>query len=410
MIIEKANIKRITFLILTLSLFLSFSKPAVSGSWFEDWKEKILYYNDLLEKLIFLPELPPPKSRIDILILGLDGKRGQQNRRSDAIHCFTLWPYRGKIRIISIPRGTMSEKIMEGKEIIADTYSIGGKELTIECVEEYLELEVDYYVIVGFSEAQAIFEKLGYNGEETLQVLRSRKAYLIGDPQRSHNQAIFMASEIMRNYPHFKNYPTLGRALLFVGKEIVDTNMPFELMVQVSDLYLENGIKGIELMMKPEHHMMEVKDIEITPDTVSDLLEEQKEKLEECEEAMKDIQETEEEDAPPMSEYLLGIIYYHKRFLGVDDRNIIMKNRPRYDEHLWYQVKSEKLSERLHFEFMDLLYNAYFNLGEYENAREIAQSFMDERSLDLINSEYKFMAGEMIIRCEEKLYAEKATY
>jgi hypothetical protein len=296
---------------------------------------------------------------------------------------------------------------MEGKEIIADTYSIGGKELTIECVEQFLDLDIDYYAIVGFSEAQAIFEKLGYNGEETLQVLRSRKAYLIGDPQRSHNQAIFIASEIMRNYPHFKNYPTLGRALLFVGREIVDTNMPFELIVQVSDLYLENGLNGIDLMMKPEHHMMEVTDIEITPDTISDILEEQKEKLEENEEAMKDIQETEEEDAPPMEDYLSGIIYYHRRILVIDYRNIIMRNRSRYDNHLWYQVKSKKLSEKLHFDFMELLYNAYFNLGEYENAREIAQSFMDERSLDLINGEYKSMAGEMITRCEEKLYAEK---
>jgi anionic cell wall polymer biosynthesis LytR-Cps2A-Psr (LCP) family protein len=403
------TLRKVIIFFVVVSIFVHFPLPALSGSWFEEWKDKIVYYHDLLEKLIFLPELPPPSSRIDVLIIGLDGRRGQPDRRSDAIHCFTLWPYSGKIRIVSIPRGTMSEKIMEGKEIIASSFSTGGKELTIECVESYLDLTVDYYVIVGFSQAQAIFEKLGYDGEKTLQVLRARKVYLIGDPQRCHNQAFFMASEILRNYPYFVKYPTLGRALLFVAREIVDTDMPFELMVQIADLYIENGITEIKLLMKPEHHMVEVEDIEITPETIDAILEEQKEKLEENEEAVKDIEETEEADLPPMSEYLAGIIYYYRSFLGKDDRGIIMRNRERYEDHLWYQVEGKKRSERLHFEFTELLYHAYFNLGEYNNAREIAQSFMDERSLDLINQDYKLRIGEMIVRCEKKLYAESLT-
>lgn len=395
-------------IVFTLVFFLSSQSPAFSDNWFNDWKDRIIYYQDLLEKLIFLPDLPPAKKKIDILILGLDGRRGQKNRRSDAIHCFTLYPYQGRIKIVSIPRGTMSEKIMEGKEIIANTYSLGGKELTIESVEEYLDLKVDYYVIVGFSEAQALFEKLGYNGEKTLQVLRSRKAYLIGDPQRSHNQALFMANEVMRNYPYFKKYPTVGRALLFVAHEIVETDIPFEVMVQISDLYLENGIKEMKLSMMPKHHESQVKDISITPETVNSVLKHQKEMLEKCEEAMENIEETEEENAPPMSQYLAGVINYNRRYLGKDDRKIISRNSIRYKQHLWYQVKNKKLSEKLHFEFTVLMYQAHFNLGEYKEARGIAQSFMDERSLDLINMEYKEKVGLMIMRCEEQLYANSS--
>ncbi len=403
-----SKLKKSLIVTFAVVILLSFQSPAFADNWFDSWKGKIVYYHELLEKLIFLPDLPPAKKKIDILILGLDGRRGQKNRRADAIHCFTLYPYQGKIKIVSIPRGTMSEKIMEGKEIIADTYAIGGKELTIESVEEYLNLKVDYYVIVGFSEAQALFEKLGYHGEKTLQLLRSRKAYGIGDPQRSHNQALFMANEIMRNYPYFKKYPTVGRALLFVAHEIVETNMPFEVMVQISDLYIENGIKDLALIMKPSHHMKSVKDIIITPETVNTVLKQQKKLLEKSKEAMKNIEETKEKDAPPMSQYLSGVINYNKRYLGKNDRRIISKNILKYEQHLWYQVNNKKLSEKLHYEFTDLMYQAYFNLGQYKKAREIAQSFIDERSLDLINLKYKEKVGKMIMNCEEQLYANSS--
>jgi len=408
---KSRNVYFVVFFFVIAGVVFFNPPPAYCGNWFLDWKDKIVYYPDLLGKLIFLSDVPPPKGKIDVLIIGLDGRRGQNDRRADAIHCITLWPYEGKIRIISIPRGTMSENIMVGKEIIASSYSTGGKELTITSVEEYLDLKVDYYVIVGFSEAQAIFEKLGYNGEKTLQVLRSRKAYGIGDPQRSHNQAFFMASEIIRNFPYFKEYPTVGRALLFVGHEIVDTNMPFEVMVKISDVYLEKGITKIDLVMKPEHLMSQLKDVKITPETIDSILKDQKEKLEKNEEAQKDIEENKEtiEKEPTMSEYLAGLIYYHRRNLGKDDRGIIARTRPKYDQNLWYQVRSDKVSEKLHFEFTELLYQAYFNIGDYKSAREIAQSFMDQRSLDLINLDYKTKIGEMIVRCEDKLYANSSS-
>ena len=403
------NAKRIIIGLVALSILCITPRPALAGNWFTDWKDKIVYYQDLLEKLVFLPDLPPAPKRINVLILGLDGRRGQRDRRADAIHLVTLLPYQGKIRITSIPRGTMGEEIMEGKDIIANTYSLGGRAETIKTVEDYLEVHVDYYIVVGFSEAEALFDKLGYNGERTLQVLRSRKAYGIGDPQRSHNQAIFMASEIMRNYPLFKQYPTLGRALLFVAHEIIETNMPFEVMVQVSDLYLENGLNDITLLMRPEDQMRSLKDIKITPETIDAILYEQKKNMEKNEEAQKDMEEMKkkEEEEAPMSQYLAGVIAYHKRLLGTEDRKIISRTGSQYEQKLWYQVRDKKLSEKLHFQFMELLYQAYFNIGEYDKARSIAQGFMDERSLDLINKDYQLQVGQMIKRCEERIYADK---
>jgi len=405
---EMNTMRKTSVLIAVLLFFSVLPQPALAGSWFTDWKDKIVYYHALLEKLVFLPDLPAAPKRINVLILGLDGRRGQRDRRADAIHLMTLLPYQGKIRITSIPRGTMSEKIMEGKEIIANTYSLEGRNGTIKAVEDYLEVHVDYYVVVGFSEAEALFEKLGYNGEKTLQVLRSRKAYGIGDPQRSHNQALFIASEITRNFPYFKEYPTLGRALLFVSHEIVDTNMPFEVMVQVSDLYLANGLNDITLLMKPSNYMSSLKDLKITPETIDAILNEQKRNMEKNDEAQKDMEEMKEkqEEEAPMSQYLSGVITYNKRFLGKEDRKVISRTGMYYEQKLWYQVKDDRLSEKLHFQFMELLYQAYFNMGEYDKARSIAQGFMDERSLDLINKDYQLKAGEMIKGCEEHLYAD----
>jgi anionic cell wall polymer biosynthesis LytR-Cps2A-Psr (LCP) family protein len=404
------SIKKTSIFVAVLLILSVVPGSALAGSWFTDWKGKIVYYHELLEKLVFLPDLPASPKRINVLILGLDGRRGQHDRRADAIHLMTLLPYQGKIRITSIPRGTMSEKIMDGKEIIANTYSLEGREGTIKAVQDYLEVHVDYYIIVGFSEAEALFEKLGYNGEKTLQVLRSRKAYGMGDPQRSHNQAFFIASEIMRNYPLFKEYPTLGRALLFVSHEIVETNMPFEVMVQVSDLYLANGLNDITLLMQPSNYMSSLKDIKLTPETIDSVLNEQKRNMEKNEEAQKDMEEMKEkqEEEAPMSQYLSGIITYNKRFLGKEDRKVISRTSMHYEQKLWYQVKDKRLAEKLHFQFMELLYQAYFNLGEYDKARSVAQGFMDERSLDLINKDFQLQVGDMIKHCEERLYADKS--
>ncbi len=403
------SIKKTSIFVAVLLILSVVPGSALAGNWFTDWKGKIVYYHELLEKLVFLPDLPASPKRINVLILGLDGRRGQHDRRADAIHLMTLLPYQGKIRITSIPRGTMSEKIMDGKEIIANTYSLEGREGTIKAVQDYLEVHVDYYIIVGFSEAEALFEKLGYNGEKTLQVLRSRKAYGMGDPQRSHNQAFFIASEIMRNYPLFKEYPTLGRALLFVSHEIVETNMPFEVMVQVSDLYLANGLNDITLLMQPNDYMSSLKDIKLTPETIDTVLNEQKRNMEKNEEAQKDMEEMKEnqEEEAPMSQYLSGIITYNKRFLGKEDRKVISRTSMHYEQKLWYQVKDKRLAEKLHFQFMELLYQAYFNLGEYDKARSVAQGFMDERSLDLINKDFQLQVGDMIKHCEERLYADK---
>ena len=404
------SIKKTSIFVAVLLILSIVPGSALAGSWFTDWKDKIVYYHALLEKLVFLPDLPAAPKRINVLILGLDGRRGQHDRRADAIHLMTLLPYQGKIRITSIPRGTMSEKIMDGKEIIANTYSLEGREGTIKAVQDYLEVHVDYYIIVGFSEAEALFEKLGYNGEKTLQVLRSRKAYGMGDPQRSHNQAFFIASEIMRNYPLFKEYPTLGRALLFVSHEIVETNMPFEVMVQVSDLYLANGLNDITLLMQPSNYMSSLKDIKLTPETIDSVLNEQKRNMEKNEEAQKDMEEMKDkqEEEAPMSQYLSGIITYNRRFLGKEDRKVISRTSMHYEQKLWYQVKDKRLAEKLHFQFMELLYQAYFNMGEYDKARSVAQGFMDERSLDLINKDFQLQVGDMIKRCEERLYADKS--
>jgi len=186
--------------------------------------------------------------------------------------------------------------------------------------------------------------------------------------------------------------------------------MPFEVMVQISDLYLANGLNDITLLMRPSNYMSSLKDIKITPETVDTVLNEQKRNMEKNEEAQKDMEEMKEklEEEAPMSQYLSGIIMYNKRYLGKEDRKIINRTLTYYDQKLWYQVSDKRLSEKLHFQFMELLYQAYFNLSEYDRARSMAQGFMDERSLDLINRDYQLQVGDMIKKCEERLYADKS--
>lgn len=157
------------------------------------------------------------KDIINVLLLGVDEREEVDGSRSDTILVVSLNPKNEKLTMVSIPRDTRTEIIGKGKEDkINHAYSFGGPDMTIETVENLLDIELDYYVemnmigladlvdaiggITVYNELEWIdegFYKAGYrwkegyidlDGDKTIGYVRMRKKDPAGDFGRTERQ------------------------------------------------------------------------------------------------------------------------------------------------------------------------------------------------------------------------------
>ncbi|MBN8193771.1 LCP family protein [Bacillus sp. NTK074B] len=100
---------------------------------------------------------------VSILIMGIeDYSSGGHNGRSDTLMVATFNPDDGKMQLLSIPRDTLVDIAdMDVKTKINAAYAYGGKENTIETVENFLDIPIDYYVTVNFDAFKNIVDVLG---------------------------------------------------------------------------------------------------------------------------------------------------------------------------------------------------------------------------------------------------------
>ncbi|MCV9884743.1 LCP family protein [Metabacillus halosaccharovorans] len=98
---------------------------------------------------------------VSILLLGVeDYSSGGAGGRSDTLMLATLNPKEKTMKLISIPRDTKVEIPGEGEDKINHSYSKGGKELTIETVEDFLDIPIDYYATVNFNAFKDIINEV----------------------------------------------------------------------------------------------------------------------------------------------------------------------------------------------------------------------------------------------------------
>ncbi|MGG3844701.1 LCP family protein [Aeribacillus composti] len=100
---------------------------------------------------------------VSILIMGVeDYSSGGKGGRSDTLMVATFNPKDETMKLLSIPRDTrVYIKEKDKKTKINHAYSYGGKELTIETVEDFLNIPIDYYVTVNFEGFKNIIDILG---------------------------------------------------------------------------------------------------------------------------------------------------------------------------------------------------------------------------------------------------------
>lgn len=151
------------------------------------------------------------KERLFVLLLGIDAEEGEKGR-SDALIVLSLDPKTDAMKIVSIPRDTRTEIVGKGTEDkINHAYSFGSEDMAIATVENFLDIELDYYVSMNMDGFQELVDELGtisvtndfawsdeeYNfpegkvsmdGEKAMHYVRMRKQDPDGDFGRNKRQ------------------------------------------------------------------------------------------------------------------------------------------------------------------------------------------------------------------------------
>ncbi|WP_284036351.1 LCP family protein [Neobacillus sp. 114] len=156
------------------------------------------------------------KDPISILLVGVDERQGDKGR-TDSMIIATINPETKTTKLLSIPRDTKTKLINSNNPSkssvtkINAAYAYGGIEMTIDTVENFLNIPIDYYVEVNMEGFRDIVDALGgidvnnkiafelegvslnkgpqhLNGEKTLKYVRMRKQDPAGDFGRQERQ------------------------------------------------------------------------------------------------------------------------------------------------------------------------------------------------------------------------------
>ncbi len=236
------------------------------------------------------------KDPFSVLLLGVD-ERENDAGRSDSLIVLTVNPKQESVKMVSIPRDTLTEIVGKGfKDKINHAYAFGGVEMAMETAENFLDIPIDYYTTINMEGFQEIVDAVGgvtvnndlsfsynghdfrkgeleLNGEEALAFARMRKDDPRGDfgrqlRQREVIQGIIDRGASVSTLWKFDNvFKALGNN--------VKTNLTFEEMVDIQKHYksaakdieqinIDGGsgetIEGIWYYVVPDEELMEIRE------------------------------------------------------------------------------------------------------------------------------------------------------
>lgn len=191
---------------------------------------------------------------VNILLLGLDGRRGDKNPRCDTIHMLSFNPAEGKILITTVPRGTLVELSAVEREsrYLGNSCHLAGIDFAVSAIEKLTGIHPDHIVKVEFSQTLGILRLLNFPTTPTLQFLRNRH-YPRGDYQRGRNQALFIKDMMVS---HFEQFTQLPKPIQYLAFKMVETDIDFEKAIFLLNQILESGVtkdsSRIEIVTKPQ--------------------------------------------------------------------------------------------------------------------------------------------------------------
>jgi LCP family protein required for cell wall assembly len=198
------------------------------------------------------------KQPFSVLMLGVD-EREDDAGRSDTIIVMTVNPNDKSSKMVSIPRDTYTEIIGKGSmDKINHAYAFGGIEMSMETVENLLDIPIDYVLQINMEGFEDIVDAVGgvqvnntldfsvdqfnypkgnitLDGKEALSYVRMRYGDPNGDFGRQDRQKQVIQG-VMREGASVRslvNYRSIFDAL----GDNVQTNMTFDEMMDVQKNY-----------------------------------------------------------------------------------------------------------------------------------------------------------------------------
>lgn len=210
---------------------------------------------------------------VRILVVGIDSRAGETRGHCDAIQLVEINQTQSRVAITAVPRGTFARLPGTG-HLPSDYYvskacELGGLQYGISEIERILQRKADYVVVVGFSEVLGILRRLQLPTTETLQFLRQRQGYAVGEPQRARNHSTFLKHLLVNYLP--KDDKTVDVPLHYLLYSMVNTDLSFSearaIQRVVSAMQLGEHPERIQLKMQPAYA---VADIPYNPETVGE--------------------------------------------------------------------------------------------------------------------------------------------
>ncbi len=201
---------------------------------------------------------------VRILLIGLDARIDQVGGNCDAIQLIEINQAQQTVTITAVPRGTYSPlppgPHQETDYYLANACRIGGIDYGIKQIERVLGRSADHLVFVGFSEAIGLIRLAELPTTETLQWLRHRQGYGIGEPQRAHNHSTFIKQMLIRFSPQLDSAANVP--LQYAARSIVRSDLTFgqirQLAAVVADFDLEERPENILVRMQPWYAVRDI--------------------------------------------------------------------------------------------------------------------------------------------------------
>ena len=229
-----------------------------------------------------------------VLLVGVD-KRDGDSGRSDTMIVLTVNSSTNKIEMLSIPRDTRTEIIGHGTvDKINHAYAFGGIEMSMDTVENLLDIPIDYYIEVNMESFKDIIDALNgvtvennldftydgvhfpigtitLDGEDALKYSRMRYEDPNGDFGRQQRQRQIIEAVISKG-ASFSSLTRFDDIFDTLG-ENVSTNLSFKEIMSIQKNYksavnnIEDAtlqgsgtkIGGVYYYIPNEEHLSEVK-------------------------------------------------------------------------------------------------------------------------------------------------------
>jgi polyisoprenyl-teichoic acid--peptidoglycan teichoic acid transferase len=103
----------------------------------------------------------PALKPFNIMILGVDGRKGEKKFRSDTMMLAAINPKQKKVALVSIPRDTLVKIPGHREDKFNHSMFFGGPTLVKRTMEDFFDVQVHHYVMVDFDGFVKLINALG---------------------------------------------------------------------------------------------------------------------------------------------------------------------------------------------------------------------------------------------------------